>query len=205
MIGSGLTSIGDAAFHDCEWLTSITIPFVGATKDGIDNTHFGYIFGAFSYANNKDFVPESLKEVIITGDTSIGRYAFYSCDNIWSVTIGNDVTSIGSEAFRYCSGLTSVTIGNGVTSIDSYAFHSCSNLTSVTIGSGVTRISDLAFWKIGNEATITLLGTTPPTISHETFYSDYIKKIIVPKGCKGKYIEITNWANLAEKIEEAAE
>ena len=31
--------------------------------------------------------------------TSIGRYAFYSCKSLSSVTIGNSVTSIGGEAF----------------------------------------------------------------------------------------------------------
>ena len=54
--------------------------------------------------------------------TSIGERAFYDCDGLTSVTIGNSVTSIGSEAFEYCRGLTSVTIPNSVTSIGDGAF-----------------------------------------------------------------------------------
>jgi hypothetical protein len=41
----------------------MTIPFVGATKDGSSYTHFGYIFGASYYEYNDDYVPASLKTV----------------------------------------------------------------------------------------------------------------------------------------------
>ena len=77
--------------------------------------------------------------------TSIGKYAFYGCSGLTSVTIGNSVTSIGYEAFYNCSGLTSVTIGNSVTSIGKYAFYGCSGLTSITIPDSVTSIGDWAF------------------------------------------------------------
>ena len=145
MIPEYVTHIGGSAFSGCSSLESITIPFVGATKDGTGSTHFGYIFGASYYYHNDIYVPASLKEVIITGGTSIGSDAFYGCSGLTSVTIGNGVTSIGWYAFYNCSGLTSVTIGNGVTWIGDYAFEDCTSLTSVTIGNGVTSISDSAF------------------------------------------------------------
>lgn len=47
-------------------------------------------------------------------------------------TQANPVTSIGDFAFYSCWNLTSVTIGNSVMSIGDYAFDGCSNLTSVT-------------------------------------------------------------------------
>ena len=77
--------------------------------------------------------------------TSIGYYAFLSCDGLTSVTIPNSVTSIGDEAFYNCSGLTSITIPNSVTSIGVFAFGDCSGLTSVTIGNSVTSIGGGAF------------------------------------------------------------
>ncbi len=76
---------------------------------------------------------------------AIYQYAFYDCDHLTSVTIGNGVTSIGANAFRDCDNLTSVTIGNGVTSIGEWAFYYCGNLTSVTIPDSVTSIGDYAF------------------------------------------------------------
>ena len=77
--------------------------------------------------------------------TSIGKYAFYGCSGLQSVTIPEGVTSIGERAFDDCSGLTSVTIPEGVTSIGSSAFYECSGLTSVTIPEGVTSIGSYAF------------------------------------------------------------
>ena len=47
------------------------------------------------------------------------------------MTIPNSVTSIGKYAFYYCSGLTSVTIPNSVTSIGEHAFANCSGLTKL--------------------------------------------------------------------------
>ena len=46
--------------------TELRIPFVGATKDGTSNTHFGYIFGAQNYTGQKQIVPSSLSKVYIT-------------------------------------------------------------------------------------------------------------------------------------------
>ena len=144
--GVTITSIGDRAFLNCSSLTSITIPFVGATKDGTSNTHFSYIFGASSSSDNSSYVPSSLKAVVITGGTSIGSSAFENCSNLTSITIPNSVTSIGGSAFYNNSSLTSITIPNGVTSIGGSAFYNNSSLTSVTIPDSVTSIGDYAFY-----------------------------------------------------------
>ena len=77
--------------------------------------------------------------------TSIGDWAFSSCDGLTSIDIPNSVTSIGDHAFNECSSLTSVTIPNTVTSIGDYAFSNCESLTSVTIPNSVTSIGYQAF------------------------------------------------------------
>ena len=129
MIEDGVTSIGDAAFYDCNNLTSITIP---DSVTSIGNA-------AFSFCS-------SLTSITIPdGVTSIGNSAFSNCNILTSITIPNSVTSIGAYAFSYCSSLTSITIPNSVTSIGDAAFSYCINLTSITIPDGVTSIGDAAF------------------------------------------------------------
>lgn len=161
-IPDSVTRIGDSVFWECNGLTSITIPFVGERADGTGVTALRHIFGPYQNST----IPESLKEVIVTGGTSIGGFAgcsgltsitipdsvtsirdgaFARCSGLTSITIPDSVTSIGEDAFSGCSGLTSVTIGEGVTSIDNWAFRGCSGLTSVTIGNSVTSIGGRAF------------------------------------------------------------
>ena len=65
----------------------------------------------------------NVKAVIIeNGVTSIGEYAFYSCDSLTSISISKSVTSIGDGAFFGCTSLKSVSIPNSVTSIGDSAF-----------------------------------------------------------------------------------
>ena len=161
-IPNSVTSIGMGAFEGCDSLESITIPFVGATKEGTSGTHFGYIFGASSSGYNENYVSTSLKEVVITGGTSILNSAFEGCSGLTSVTIPDSVTSIEESAFEGCSKITfatmptlaidyipqnslqTVVLTSGE-SIGDYAFYNCSSLTSVTLPDSVTSIGGRAF------------------------------------------------------------
>ncbi|MCL2061833.1 MAG: leucine-rich repeat domain-containing protein [Firmicutes bacterium] len=159
IIPNSVTAIGSSAFSGCTGLTSITIPFVGNTLNGISNTHFGYIFGASSYYSGQNsVVPSSLKTVIMTGGNSIGDNAFWGCTALTSIIIPNSVTSIGNNAFYGCTGLTSIIIPNSVTSIGNNAFYGCTGLTNVIFESGSKLTT------IGNNAFMDCIGLTSITI-----------------------------------------
>ena len=160
IVQEGITEIEQGVFGECTKIESITVPFVGASPNETENTHFGYIFGASNYSSNRGNVPSSLKEVVITGGTSINDYVFSSCDSLTSITIPEGVTSIGNYAFSSCRSLINITIPDGVKSIGDYAFSSCDSLTSITIPDSVTSIGSNAFYgvNIGYKITYVLNG-----------------------------------------------
>lgn len=172
IVPRNVTSISQGAFSGCTNLESITLPFVGEARNGTENTHFGYIFGASAYANNKSYVPASLKTVVITDAASIGNYAFYNCTSLTNIAIPNTVKTIGASAFYSCRNLTNVTIGKGVTSIGDSAFQNCTSLTSITIPNNVTSIG----WHTFEGCTSLTSITIPDSVTSIGGYAFY--------GCK---------------------
>ena len=94
--------------------------------------------------------------IINNGVTTIGRFAFYKCSNIISITIPNSVTSIGGHAFRECTHLTDISIPNKVSSIAEYTFEKCSDLSLITIPSSVNSIGEGAFEDCSSLSSITI-------------------------------------------------
>ena len=139
VLPESIVSVALGAFNGCASLTNITVPFVGATKNGTTNTHFGYIFGASNYSENSDYVPASLRTVTITGGTSVDSNAFYGCDGIVNIDIGDGVTTLSTNAFFGCTGLRAIRLSSSVTSIKNLAFDGCTGLEEV-------RINNLRDW-----------------------------------------------------------
>ncbi|MCQ4022891.1 MULTISPECIES: leucine-rich repeat protein [unclassified Ruminococcus] len=102
--------------------------------------------------------------------TSIGDYAFDSCDSLQSVTIPNSVTSIGAYAFCNSLELTSITIPDGVISIGESAFSLCFALQSITIPNSVTSIGDGAFEYCHSLQSVTIPDSVT-SIGAWTFYN----------------------------------
>ena len=76
-----------------------------------------------------------LKTIVIPASvTSIGDHAFFSCEDLETVTFAENsqLTSIGASAFSNCRSLTTIVIPASVTSIGDHAFFSCENLETVT-------------------------------------------------------------------------
>lgn len=128
-IPNSVTSIEKYAFYYCSSLEEITLPFVGNTLNGVNNTHFGYIFGASDYKSNKTMIPSTLKKVTITGSSSIDENAFYECINIEEIILPDNMRRIYDNAFYSCRNLKNTTIPQSVTNISSTAFDKCDMLT----------------------------------------------------------------------------
>ncbi|MBR2381710.1 MAG: leucine-rich repeat protein [Clostridia bacterium] len=183
VVPDSVTTIGSGAFRGCSSLESITLPFVGSSATATSassSTLFGYIFGTSSYTGSTGvyqyytassyqyyYIPTSLKSVTITGGnilygafygcnkltdvtlgegiTTIDERAFYNCSSLASIELADTITAINGKAFYYCTSLASVELPNELTTIGSYAFYNCTSLAIVIIPEAVNSIGEYAF------------------------------------------------------------
>ena len=173
IMNSGVKSIGNNAFYDCNSLTSVTIP---SSITAIGEAAFYYCYNLASVT-------------IPAGVTSIGDLAFATCSNLTSVTIPASVISIGGFAFYNCKNLTSITLSTGVKSIGSCAFATCNSLTSVTIPSSITAIGEAAFSHCSMLTSITVdSGNTDFCDQDGILFNKGVTELIAfPGGRSGTY------------------
>ncbi len=143
-------------------LRIISYTIKDSSSDLFSFTHLGGDSVAISWGK-KEPLPNNLvipSTTIIDGYTyrvtAIDDHAFYWCENLTEVTIGNNVTKISNSAFENCFGLTKVLIPESVTTIGSSAFNECSSLVSITIPNSVTTIDYGAFAYCSSLTNITL-------------------------------------------------
>lgn len=67
------------------------------------------------------------------GVTSIGRAAFYGCENVVSISLPSTLRRIDAYAFYYCVKLEAVTIPAATEEIGAYAFRRCTSLSGITL------------------------------------------------------------------------
>ena len=167
-IPGSVTSIGESAFNNCNYLSNIN--YLGTIDnwckiDGLNNLmNYG--------TRNKTF---SLNGQAVT-----------------ELVIPNTVTSIPSYAFYYCKNITSVTFeeNSQCTRIGSYAFHSCSNLANInclgTIDNWckIDGLDNLMYYGGTSNKTFSLNGQTvtelviPNTVTSIPSYAFYYCKNI---------------------------
>lgn len=167
----------------------------------------GYALSSVTVITNIPATPTQTKTVDISanGQTTVSPDAGY---NLSGVTVNVNVPAPASKLPSVIDkSVTAITADDleGITSIGLYAFYDCQSLTSITVPASVTSIGDHAFQcgSSTNKVTITMLGSTPPTISATTMQYDNIASIVVPAGASAAYTAAANWSNYAALITEA--
>ena len=155
VIPNSVTTIGTAAFYNCNGLTSVTIPnsvitieyaaFYSCTNlasmaipssvttigshvfaECWNLTHFEVEEENPSFSTVEGVLFNKNQDVLITYPMSKGGVSY-------SYVIPNSTTTIGIAAFFHCAGLTSVTIPNSVTTLEEQAFYYCDGLTEIHV------------------------------------------------------------------------
>ena len=140
--GFSVTSIGDGAFRNCEFIQSVKIP----------NSVTSIKYEAFKYCY-------SLTSIKIPDNvTSIGSSAFYGCSSLTSIAIPDGITIIDRSTFEYCSSLESITIPDSVTFIEPYAFSDCDSLKTVFYTGTYEQWNELITATVYNGQIITTAG-----------------------------------------------
>jgi uncharacterized repeat protein (TIGR02543 family) len=90
------------------------------------------------------------KEVAIIFDdraviTKLGAGAFYGCDKLSAIRLGEGLSIIDVDTFFGCHSLKTLQLPKSVTLIEENAFAGCESLVTVTFHSDLTEIRDSAF------------------------------------------------------------
>lgn len=200
IIPETVVKIGDKAFDNCYYLTSISIP-ESVTSIGKYAFYFclrllnatipknvkSIGVGAFAGEQRMSDIQVSEDNKYFTSENGIlydkKKKVLIQCPRAKSgeIKIPESVTNIGEEAFEYCQNITSIIIPESVTNIGRVAFKSCENLTSVIIPQGVTQIEESTFSGCSSLSNVTIpKGVT--SISNAAFYScTSLKNITIPE------------------------
>ena len=145
VIPEGVKAINGHAFYYFSGLTSVKIP---SSVTSIGTECFAYCLG--------------IKTIEIGDNTSqkaatvLGGRAFYKCDNLNSVILGNNIVEIGRNAFDGCKSLQSIVIPNSVKTMGSHAFLGCESLESVQLSENLKSIEWASFSSCDSLKSITI-------------------------------------------------
>lgn len=185
VIGSGVTTVGEMAFLECEELRTVTLPrsvtsvgyaaFANCSELSevyYEGTQAEWNGISINSAGNDDFLAAdrhynystevSLYDYTVLGNGAIEITGYHGEDAsvvIPSEIDGYSVTRIGEEAFSGHMEITDVTVPSGVTSIGALAFNECESLQSITLPTTLSAVYTAAFANCAELGDIYYAGT----------------------------------------------
>ena len=176
VLPASLGSIGEYGFLGCKALTSIELP-AALTEIGVS------AFNGCSAMACDVNIPD--------GVTVIPDGAFDQ-SGITGITLGKNVKTVGRKAFYNCQNILSITLNEGLTEIGEMGFFNCSKIKELELPASLTTMGSSAFWNVGIK--VVCHSAAPLTLPKSTMYSYQFKKctVIVPVGSVAAYVAATD-------------
>ena len=111
---------------------------------------------------------------------------------ITGITLGKNVKTVGRKAFYNCQNILSITLNEGLTEIGEMGFFNCSKIKELELPASLTTMGSSAFWNVGIK--VVCHSAAPLTLPKSTMYSYQFKKctVIVPVGSVAAYVAATD-------------
>lgn len=191
MSNSGLTEIGNGAFHRSTNIEEIIFP----------STMEQLLTGAFDNKRN-------LVSITVLDDNQY--FNDYGCDvvvnNLGQIVIGcsasvipAQASSIGPRAFEGAS-METFSIPGNINVISSDAFKDCSQMETLTINSGINYIMSGAFSGNSSLERVTCFSEVPPTLGENNFSAIYDDVLYVPGTSLQAYRSDPAWSAAFSQI-----
>ena len=196
---TGLETVGNRAFENCQKLKSIVIP---ETVTNIEYRAFYNCMAlesitlspslssigeeAFQYCTSLESI--SLPE----GFAWFSRYAFSNCSSLKSIVLPSSFRSaLPDYGFEGCSSLESVTILGEVTTVGNYTFRYCRALKEINIPDGTYTIYNGAFYGCTSLESISIPGSVRSIMTNAFYGCSNLSEVILQEGVvelRGQYI-----------------
>ena len=200
-IPNSVTTIGKSAFRECTGLTSVTI------SENVTSIGWSVFNGCISLSTL--VIPKSV--------ISIGFFSFDNCPGLASIVVeeGNPIYDsrencnaiIETASNKLILGCKNTVIPTTVEILDYNSFEWCKSMTSIIIPSNVKAINggvnEGAFFRCDSLLYIRSLIKEPFEISRDVFSQNTYDNgtLIVPMGCKEKYLATNNWNSFKNIVE----
>lgn len=147
-----LKVIYDGAFENCTRLYQVTF------GSGLE------IIGVKAFKNCTALTGVEIPD---GARTDVMDEAFFGCESVEYIRLGNDVINVGASAFEGCLFTREILLGDGIITIGERAFSACRKFYQITLGASLMDIGNAAFEKcwllkeICNRSSVNvLLGTS---------------------------------------------